>query len=176
MHGIVFNQLEKFFKENHGREVLEQLKEEAGVRGKIYLPSKASPDSEMDGIMQAATRILGIDKEVLLERFGRYIAPSLLRTYRSYIKKEWGCMDLIEHVEGTIHKAVRISVPESDPPQLMVVRESNDRIVINYTSNRKMVDFGIGIIHALAEHYNETVSIERLSIPNGTSLIVRCSK
>ena len=44
----------------------------------------------------------------LLEDFGQFIVPSLLRMYGHLLKAGWKSIDVIEHTEGTVHTVVRV--------------------------------------------------------------------
>ncbi len=172
MHGIIFNQLQKFVRENHGPETLSKIKEEAGVGGKFYDVSKAHPDEDIFRLIDAACKVLNVEKEALLEAFGNFIAPGLLKTYQTYIKPEWNSLDLLEHVETTMHKVVRISDDQATPPELVIKRISPDEVEIKYYSKRKMVSLGIGIIKAIATHYKENLSISKVANNGATTLRV----
>jgi len=107
-----------------------------------------------------------------LEEFGKFIAPGLIKTYKPYIKEEWDCMDLLEHIENTIHRIVRHDTPEATPPILLINRTKDNEVVIKYTSNRHMVSLGIGIIKAMAEHFNENITIVKTPTKDGMQLKV----
>ena len=54
----------------------------------------------------------------ILEAFGEFIAPSLLKIYSASIKSDWNTINLLKHVENTIHKAVRFADKNATPPEL----------------------------------------------------------
>lgn len=177
MHGIIFNQLYKFIRTKYGSPTLSKIQGEAGIGFKFYDATKAHPDSELMALVQATHTTLGEDVDVILDAFGKYIAKGLLVTYGSFIKPEWGFMDFLENVESTMHRAVRMSNPEATPPELAIERKDENDIVITYNSPRKLIVLGIGIIEAIAEHYQESVIIKRKDIEGGSKLYVtRISK
>ncbi|MBS1952350.1 MAG: hypothetical protein OJF59_001962 [Cytophagales bacterium] len=170
MHGIVHQQLNKFLKTLADTDTINSIYKEAGVFGKFYDATKHFADEELAAILTATCKKLNIGRDAALEEFGKFITPALLVTYKSFIKPEWKALDLLEHIENTIHKAVRASNPGALPPQLEIIRESANEVVINYTSPRKMQAFGIGIIKKIAEHYNEKIQIVQSAIPGGTRI------
>ena len=170
MHGIIFTNLYKYIRETHGSEMLENIKEKANITRQFYDATKSHPDEEIQALMSAACQLLNVEIDELLEIFGAYIAPGLLKTYSAFVKEEWDCMDLLEHIENTIHRTVRMSIKESSPPVLNVKRIDKDHILIVYTSKRQMISLGIGIIKAIGAHYNEKLLIEKIKTPEGFDL------
>ena len=173
MHGIIYLQLFKFIREAHGFEVLDEIKKKAGLEHKFHYATESYDDDQIQVLIEAGTEVLGLERDALLEAFGKFIAPGLLVTYGSYIKPEWKCMDVLENVENTIHRVVRMKTENSDPPKLEIIRKSTHELIINYTSARKMSAFGVGIIRALAAHFKEEVDIQREPIEQGVRIRVR---
>ena len=108
----------------------------------------------------------------LLASFGKYIGPELIKTYSAYINSEWDSLDLLENIEQTMHSVVRMNSPEAEPPNLVIKRNSDNEVIINYTSERKIISLGIGIIEAIGEHYSEGLEVTQTEIPNGVSLLI----
>jgi hypothetical protein len=172
MHGIIYSNLYRFVRENHGAEILEKIKNDAKVSTNFYDTNKSYPDSEILNLLNSACNTLKIDIENLLEIFGNYIAPKLLVAFKSFIDPEWGCLDLLERTETFAHKAVRMTMKESTPPILKIKRVNKDQVLIEYTSERKLISLGIGIIKTFGDKYNEKLQIEKKDSPNGVKLIV----
>lgn len=170
MHGIIFSQFNEFVTKNYNYDTLTAIKKDAGLAGKFHISTKSHPDEDILALVTSACKLLKVNKEELLEGFGRFLAPGLLKTYNSYIETEWDCMDLIEHVEKTMHKVVRRTTPDASPPKLVITREGPDEIILDYTSERKMISLGIGIIEAIGEHFKTKINIEKLPLKNGTRL------
>ena len=171
MHGIIFNQFFKFVRETQGEDILTEIKKKAGYELKFYDATQSHPDDELVAMLDAASQILNVAKDFLLEEFGKFIVPDLIKVYSIYIKKEWRFIDLMSEVENTMHKVIRRTDPEADPPQLKIKRYNNNEILIEYSSPRKMVALGIGIIKKIAEYYSEEISIEKSDLIDGVSLL-----
>jgi hypothetical protein len=173
MHGIIFQQLQQYVIKNYGSSGWISLLAEAGLGGKVFMPTQVYPDSEVVAIVTKASEVTKTPVPAILESFGEFIAPSLLKIYSSSLNKDWSTIDLLEHVENTIHKAVRFADKSADPPELTCLRISKQVVSIQYSSHRKMIDVGIGIIKAVAKTKNEKVDILRVDSEKGTSLTVR---
>jgi len=173
MHGIIYLQLKKFLTTVTDTDKVKTIYQDAGVQGKFYDATKHYPDEELVSILNSACKHLNLDREIALNEFGKFMTPGLITTYKGYIKPEWKCLDLLENIENTMHKAVRASNPGAEPPRLVVTRVSPGEVRIDYTSPRKMISLGEGIIAKIAEHFNEGISIVKSTIPNGTRLTVK---
>ncbi len=160
MHGIIYNQLFKFIRENHGNDTLSDILREAGLHGKFYDATKSHPDEDLVKILDVVMQKTGASRGEILEGFGFYIAGGLMTTYKSFVKPDWDALDFLEQTENTMHRAVRSANPDADPPKLTIKRVSPDQISIHYYSNRKMIDLGIGIIKGVVKHYKEEDKIK----------------
>lgn len=160
MHGILFTALKKYVKARLGPEAWDALRAEAGLDGRIYLPVQPYPDEEIQRLVSTASRITGIPATELLEDYGTFIVPDLMTIYRGVLDPGWRTLDLIDHVENTIHRVVRLSSPGATPPELSVVRIAAERLVIHYDSPRKLCSVGKGLVRGIAAFYGETVSVQ----------------
>lgn len=177
MHGVIFFALHKYVTVRHGDAVWRATQDAAGVRGRTYLASQAYPDAELVALVIAAAQHAGAAVPVVLEDFGAFMAPSLLRTYRAHLKPDWRTLDVLAHTEATMHKAVRAQDPTADPPYLTCERTGPTEVVITYTSRRRLCAVAKGMVRGVAEYFGERVVLtERacmLSGAPGCTLVVR---
>lgn len=163
MHGTMFVHLRKFVEEQHGPAAWTAILDGAGLGPRVYLPITSYPDEELAAIVATAAEKTGAPVPELLESFGEHVAPQLLALYRHLLNPEWRTLDVLEHVEHTAHRAVRIEQPGATPPYLVARRTSEQRIEIDYTSARRLCAVAKGIIRGLARHFDERVEIQELT-------------
>jgi len=159
MHGIIFMQLQKYVTSMLGNDAWYQLMNKAGIKQKIYMCSETYPDQEIIALVTDLSKSTGESAAALLEDFGKFIVPELFKMYRVFIKPEWKTLDVIEHVEDTIHRVVRIKNAGAHPPAIKCTRLSPGEIVINYSSPRRLCALAKGIAQGLAAHFNERIDI-----------------
>ena len=159
MHGVIFSELRKYVNDRLGASAWDKLLVEAGFAGRIFLPVKTYPDADAVALVSTAVRITGRSADALLEDFGAYIAPDLLKMYGHLLDQSWKTLDVIEHTEETIHKVVRARTPGAAPPELSCARPSKDEVVITYSSPRRMCAIAKGIARGLATHYGDSVRV-----------------
>ncbi len=159
MHGILFTALKKYVRTRLGDEAWTNLRTAAGLGGRVYLPVQPYPDEEFHTLIATVSQLSGISDQTLLEDFGRSTAPDFLAVYRALLKPDWRTLDLLEHVERTIHPTVRTNNPGATPPEVKITRADANRVELRYNSPRQLCALGRGLIHGIADHYGEQVTI-----------------
>lgn len=161
MDGIIMNQFQRYVIRTFGREAWTNLLEAANLplSDELLAVGKIYPDSDLLALLTAAVDLTGRSLPDLLEDFGFYIAPTLIRVYQALIQPGWGALDLIEHTEQSIHTVVRQRNPGAAPPALTTQRYSRAVVAVDYRSQRRLCDLARGIIRGIAENFHETVRI-----------------
>ena len=103
----------------------------------MYLASAVYPDSDILSIVTGASEMTGLTAGAVLEDFGEFIAPDLVEQYKFLVNPSWRLLDFLANTEETIHKIARFHKGVT-PPRLVATRVADDKIVITYTSLRKM--------------------------------------
>jgi predicted hydrocarbon binding protein len=161
MHGIIFAELKKFIHRRFGEAAWQQISAEAGVTRMSNLATESYPDEELFALVAAAERLTGTPARELLEQFGEFIVPDLIKVYGAFLEKKWTALDMLENTESVIHRAVRLQDPNAEPPKLRITRSGADQVTILYSSPRKLCAIAIGIIRGIATHYGEELSVEQ---------------
>lgn len=159
MHGVIFAELKKYVDDRLGESGWPKLLEEAGFAGRIFLPVTTYPDADAVTLVTAAVKITGLTADAILEDFGAFMVPDLVKMYGHLLDKGWKTLDVIEHTEETIHMVVRSRNPGAAPPELHCSRPSKGEVVITYGSPRRMCAIAKGIARGLAAHYGESVRV-----------------
>ena len=159
MHGLIFEEIKRYAEDRLGPGGWTTLVERAGLRGKAYDQLQAYPDADAVQLVTAATQITGLPPAAVLEDFGEFVAPDLLRLSAPLVNGAWKTLDLLENTEATIHRVVRLDNPGADPPALHVTRTGPRGVVIVYSSPRKMCALAKGICKGVAKHYQEAITI-----------------
>src|SRR3989442_688398 len=128
MHGIIHLELRKFIQARHGPEGWLRLLEQAGVATSLgYVRVGQYPDDELAAILAAAARKTGAAVEAILEDFGEFSAADLIAMYPGLVKPEWRTLDLLLHVEQTIHQVVRLRNAGARPPPTLISASARRR-------------------------------------------------
>jgi hypothetical protein len=168
MHGIIFAELRNYAETKYGKGTWDQLLKKAGLENKFYLPINTYPDTEVVGLVGAASSMVGLPVAEVLEDFGEFIAPALMKMFGHLLLPEWKTIDVIDNTEGTVHSVVRGKNPGAKPPELQTVRRSYDEVVLIYTSPRRMCALATGIGKGLGSYFRENItSMQTVCIHKG---------
>jgi Haem-NO-binding len=163
MHGIVLTGLQRYVGSTLGTAAWGAIVDEAGLDRQSYLATEEYPDGEVVALIGAASRRASMPVPELVAGFGEFITPLLLTTYRAFIKPQWDTLDLLEHVEATIHSVVRQRTPGARPPVLTMTRTGADEVTLVYGSPRKLCALAKGIARGIANHYRQRLTITDLA-------------
>jgi predicted hydrocarbon binding protein len=164
VHGIIFFYIQKFADEaTSGKTTWLKLRETVTATNSRYLPNEAYPDTDAIQLLQKIADTCGEPLPNLIERFGEFLAPHLIKVAGQLIDPSWQTLDLIENTESIIHTMVRSANPGAEPPVLETVRHSPNELHLVYSSGRQLCLLAKGVTRGLARHYNETVMIEETS-------------
>jgi hypothetical protein len=141
MHGVIVNQLRLFVVSTHGRDLWNRMRADSQVEiAAVPAIDRTYDDADVLALVRAAATASDVDLQDLLEQFGVFLAPALLRIYEPLLQPEWRTLDVIERTEERIHRVVRRQDDKAAPRHRAVVAR--------------------GIMHGLATHFHERLDIE----------------
>ncbi len=144
----------------HGAHVWKELLDATGLSSRVYLPVSEYPDAEVVALVKTAAEMTKKEPNAVLEDFGEFIAPDLIRMYEAVVDPKWKTLDVIEHTEEAIHRVVRVKNTGARPPELWATRTSPKELLLRYSSERKMCALAKGIAKGVASHYGERILIQ----------------
>src|SRR5690606_12513357 len=97
MHGFIYVEFEKFALSQVSFQVWDEVLADNKLEQRQYNPTTLYPDSEIKALLRSVANRTGSSQEKLLEEFGIFIVPDLMKVYRAYIQPEWRTLDLLEH-------------------------------------------------------------------------------
>lgn len=157
MHGIIFQELRRYATARMGEHGWDTLLQQAALSRSSYLAFKSYPDEEAVALVTAASRMSGKPARAILEDFGEFIAPNLLRGYKALLQSHWSVLDVIEHAER-IHERVR-NDPLATPPYLSCRRLDAGTVQVSYVSKRRLCGVGIGFIRGIGREMKQPVEV-----------------
>ena len=164
MHGLIFFYLQKFADvAAAGSTSWNQVRSSVATSGAKYLPSGAYPDADAVAIITSIAESAGRPLPAILEEFGHYLAPHLIKVAGTHVDPAWHTLDLIEHTESIIHTMIRATTPGAAPPVLETARPSPDELHLVYNSSRRLCPLAVGLMRGIAAHFGETITISEPS-------------
>jgi hypothetical protein len=158
MHGLIFVELRKYVVAKFDEKTWEQLLEKAGLKHQMFLASTVYPDQDAIALVSTACQMTGAKPNAVLEDFGEFILPDLIEQYKFLVKAEWGLLDFLQNTEETIHKIMRFHKGVT-PPRLGAHRIEENKLLISYSSQRKMCALLKGMVRGAAKFYKEDITM-----------------
>ena len=155
LHGSIVVLLKKFIDHSLPAGSWGQLLAKTHLGHYSFELTKAYHFESIMSIIKAASETTGLSAEQLIERFGEYMVPHLFQWYRHYLQPEWKTYEILLKTEDVMHGAVRKLNSTAHPPVINVSKISDELLIINYLSKRKMSSLTVGIINGIAKYYGE---------------------
>src|ERR1700761_6094567 len=159
MKGIIFNLLEEVVVSHHGADAWDKLLSATSLDG-AYTSLGSYPDEQIQKLVEAASRALGITPFEVLRWFGQQAIPLLFERFPAFFTGQPSARPFLLSVNGIIHPEVRKIYPGADVPEFEFRDEVDGGLSMGYDSPRRLCALAQGFIEGAATHYGETVIIE----------------
>jgi len=159
MHIALHQTVIEYLLKQHSEELYTQALGDIGIKREDFEAENYHNDTELDQLIAAAGKRLGLGRDEFLSEVGIYGAAGLYEAFKGFIEPDWKVLDLVENIEARMHKHVREEMG-AFPPALVSERVSADELKINVRSHRNMAGLARGFILGFAKQYEETVSID----------------
>ncbi|MBC8414266.1 MAG: heme NO-binding domain-containing protein [Nitrospira sp.] len=159
MYGHIFAGMERFVSDTYGSKAWAKVVNEAGAGIEKYLILQEYPDSEVESLITTISGVAGKSSQDIQFELGQFMAEYFARTYKVFFKPSWDFYELLENVENTVHRELRLYNPGMTPPELSCSRVGSREVLIKYNSPRHMCAFARGLVQGFATHYGEEIEI-----------------
>ncbi len=179
MYGMINIAVEQLICERHGVENWNQIKKKAGVTVSHFVNMESYDDATTYNLVGAATEVLGISAEELLDAFGEYfIMYTAKQGYGEMLKL--GGKTFPEYLSNLnmLHFRLGNMMPHLVPPTFKVSNVTENTLVLTYISERNGLSPMVkGLIRGLGKVLNTPCEIDHIGgnseIANAQDFIVR---
>lgn len=160
MYGMVNKLLIEALDNEYGREIWSEIEKRSGVDAGFYIGMEQYPDEITYNIVGAASEIVGISAEQLLEMFGKkWIEMTAKGEYGHYYAMADNLFDFLENLDS-MHQSLGAGLPELRPPSFTLSKLDNGSAQLQYMSDRPgLTSFVVGLIKGLADHYGQEITV-----------------
>ncbi|MGB0640426.1 MAG: heme NO-binding domain-containing protein [Myxococcota bacterium] len=163
MYGMVNKAVRGFVLQNFDEATWTRIHTTAGV-DENFVAMQAYDDAVTYDLVAAANAELGIAVPDILNGFGRYwVSDVATVSYAELMAKTGsGFIDFVKNLDH-LHERIRVTFPDYQPPSFRIHVLAERKIQVDYYSHREgLLDFVVGLLEGLAEHFGERVSIEHV--------------
>lgn len=161
MKGVIFTNFIEMVDEVFSPALTEELLDSVELpSGAAYTTVGSYDHGEILTLVTALSQMTGEEVPKLVQAFGQYLFSSLGEAHPEYIKDVPDTFSLLLQVHQHIHVEVRKLYPDAELPHIQC-EARDDGMILHYRSERPFADVAEGLIAGCADHFGETISIER---------------
>lgn len=158
MKGIIFNLFEEIVARDHGEDTWDDLLDAAGLDG-VYTSLGNYPDEDLGKLVGAASGALDTPPDEVVRWLGHEAAPLFARGHPELFAAHTSTRSFVLDLNAMIHPEVRKLYPGVDVPVFDFDSSSEEVLVMDYRSPRRLCSFAEGLLEGTAAHYGEEVSV-----------------
>lgn len=159
MHGIIFASLEDYSRDRFGADATVQI-----FAQRSFAMSETYPDTDLSDLLERAAAHAQLPIDDLLRDFGAFTAQTTFaRLYPAFFTIAGDTRTFLLGVEDRIHELVRATIPDAEPPALLVRQNGDDGVEIEYSSPRRLCRLLEGLVIGTSHHYHEQITIRETS-------------
>jgi len=177
MKGIVFTEFLELVENEFGLEVVQQIIDECELDTEgVYTSVGTYSHKDMFKMVGKLSEIKGIPVPALLTVFGEYFFTTLKDKYPVFVEKP-SLFSFLNSIDQYIHPEVLKLYPDAELPRFDAEIKSDNEMILNYMSSRKMSDLAIGLIKGAANHFKENVDVVKIGEEDdGQKVLLKVNK
>lgn len=165
MYGMINKAVEGLVRQRFGDETWERIAVEAGVEDALFLSNESYPDEVTYRLVKAASEVLGLPAEQVLQVFGEHWVLNIARVEYGPMMTSTG-KSLPEFLQNLDHLHSRIGLiyPRLIPPSFRVTDLGPASLRLHYHSTRDgLAPFVVGLLGGLATLFHTRVVVEQVA-------------
>ena len=162
MYGLVNRAIEELVCHNFGEETWAAIRMAAGVDMEAFICMEPYPDEITYQLVDAASQLLGIPAETILQTFGEYWTLYTAREgYGELLKVSGDTLPEFLRNLDNLHARVGLLYPELRPPSFECTHADETGMLLHYRSERAgMAPLVIGLLQGLSKMFATELAIE----------------
>jgi len=172
MKGMVFTEFLEFVGERFGEDMVDDIIEVSALpSGGAYTSVGTYSHGEMASLCGALAERTQQPVDELVRDFGDRLSDTFARDFPDFFRRAGNLFDFLASIEAHIHIEVLKLYPDAELPRFVVEERTAARMVLLYTSPRKMGHLSEGLILGSARQFGVEVrvALEALEVDEGMS-------
>jgi Haem-NO-binding len=163
MYGLINQGMHDLAVQIGGDELWREIKSRADVGLEAFVGMDTYPDDVTYRLVEAASAAIGISPTDVLRAFGKHwILYTARRGFGAIFDTMGRSLPTFLANLDTMHARLSLSMPEMRPPSFVCEQLSDDRIRLEYWSERAgLAPMVVGLLEGLGEMYGVTVAVDQ---------------
>ncbi len=165
MKGTIVKCLEEMVVSQFGKNQWQEIVRQSGtgLEKVIILPITEIEDAKIMTVVQKTCEILKLTVQQAADAFGDYwmnvYAP---KYYNSFLKKHTSAKTFLLDTDN-IHVQMTHMIKDAKPPRFKYEWKNPNTLLIDYSSQRGLIDFAVGLCKGVGKYYHEDLQVRKLS-------------
>lgn len=164
MYGLVNTALQQLVSNRFGDSVWESIKRNAGVDVDVFVSMEAYPDDVTYALVRAATEVLGLSADEVLEAFGEHwVSYTAQEGYGELLKLAGDSLPVFLQNLDNLHTRVGLMFPNLKPPSFWCTDIGEESLRLHYRpgvdSREGLGAFVVGLVKGLGRRFKTEVAI-----------------
>jgi hypothetical protein len=161
MKGMVFTAFLDMVESQFSADMVDDILDDANpASGGAYTAVGTYDHQELVDMVIALSKRTGIEANALVQAFGTRVFSVFARNYPHFFDGVPDALTFLSGIEDIIHAEVIKLYPDAQLPKFDCRREGHI-LIMDYRSPRHFADLAHGLILGCAQHFNETLAVER---------------
>jgi hypothetical protein len=174
MKGMIFTEFMEMVDSEFGAELTEKMLEASKVpSGGIYTAVGTYDHGELLTLVHQLSQETAIPVPDLVRSFGRHLFGRFVKSYARFFQGVDSTFQFLAQVDDHVHVEVLKLYPEAELPKFTSQRLDDNRMIFDYRSRRPFGDLAEGLILGCAEHYGESLQVQRQPLPAESGTAIR---
>jgi predicted hydrocarbon binding protein len=168
--GAIFKGIEDVAKSTFGDTAWQRILETAGCKEPFFTAGDNYPDETATALIRAASEVSGLSEETVMLAFGRHwVLHTAQVTYPTLFHLAGDTARSFLMNMNRIHELVTRNLQGAHPPKFEYEFQSEQALLIHYTSKRSLCPILRGLIEGVGLYFNEDLKItETACMKNGS--------
>lgn len=164
MKGTIVKCLEELVVSQFGQDKWEKSLEDAGLKkNAMFFTVSDVEDAQVMKVVGAVCTNLGLSLPQAADAFGDYwVNTYSQKMYGQFYKKNKTAKDFMLDMDN-VHINMTKTMKDAKPPRFKYEWKNDKTLVINYNSERGLIDFAVGLTKGVGKFYNEKLAVSKLS-------------
>ena len=163
MYGLINKAIAGLVIQNFGESAWAKICNQANISTSEFVSMEQYPDSLTYDLVGAASEVLDLSPELVLQTFGRYWVEFVGKQNYGQLMDAAGdnLGDFLENLDE-MHSRVMLSYPDLVPPSFKLTNRTEQSMSLHYSSTRTGLEpLVIGLLMGLADRFTIRISIEQ---------------
>ncbi|BAX80455.1 heme NO-binding domain-containing protein [Labilibaculum antarcticum] len=162
MKGIVFREFLQMVEKKFGYNLVDQIIIDSKIESNgAYTSVGTYPHEELFLLVKELSKNIDVPFSQLLTVYGEYVFDKFMSAYPHLTEKYTDAFTLLYNIEDTIHVEVLKLYPDAQLPSILTISKTEQELILEYSSSRKMGDFAEGMITSCLKYFNEEATVKK---------------